>query len=92
MAPPGYRILTVKPAPARDTANESQRTLWRMNPELDELFDPACCLEMTDAPKDAPVYPNSVNTPNLPEHIRQVSARWKLGRSPQRLILWALLT
>eukprot|EP00965_Chrysotila_dentata_P148147 4890451-Pleurochrysis_carterae.AAC.3 len=69
MAPPGYRILKVKPAPARDTASESQRTLWRMNPELDEPFDPARCLEMTDAPKDAPVDPDSVNTSNLSEHM-----------------------
>eukprot|EP00965_Chrysotila_dentata_P023323 772758-Pleurochrysis_carterae.AAC.1 len=69
MAPPGYRILKVKPTPARDTANTNQRTLWRMNPDLDEPFDPARCLDMTDNTKDAPVDSTAVNTSNLSEHI-----------------------
>eukprot|EP00965_Chrysotila_dentata_P257817 6213014-Pleurochrysis_carterae.AAC.4 len=69
MAPPGYRILKVKPAPARDTASEPQRKLWRMDPESDEPFDPARCLDMSDAPESAPVEPPPANTSGPPEHL-----------------------
>eukprot|EP00965_Chrysotila_dentata_P221252 6192288-Pleurochrysis_carterae.AAC.1 len=62
MAPPDYRIPEVKPAPARDTASEPQRKLWRMNPESDEPFDPARCLDMSEAPVCAPVEPLPANT------------------------------
>eukprot|EP00965_Chrysotila_dentata_P074668 2466721-Pleurochrysis_carterae.AAC.1 len=61
MAPPGYRIKKVTPAPARDTASESQPTLWRMNPESDEPFDPARCLEVTDTTKEVPADSTSVH-------------------------------
>eukprot|EP00965_Chrysotila_dentata_P114053 3771420-Pleurochrysis_carterae.AAC.1 len=69
MAPPGYRIKKVQPAPARDSASENQRTLWRMNTELDEPFDPARCLEMSKTTTDAPVDSTKVNTSSTSEHI-----------------------
>eukprot|EP00965_Chrysotila_dentata_P069809 2306127-Pleurochrysis_carterae.AAC.1 len=72
--------------PARDTANAPERNLWPKNPFLNEPYDTAKCLDLSNVPDPTPVDPINNNTSDPPATLnttpKQTLSAVGIGQKP----------